>query len=226
VPLISIQTNVTDDAIRKCVAAAATDVFGSVGIRREHVTTVFRTVAAHDIFVGGTPLDEEVDRHIGFALIEVAMSATRGEPVRDALATALADAMGEEVDRGRLSIDFVAREAHDVFIGTQPLARSRSNQPSSPPSIVGGDLEGSLRRSLAAYWNDDQLLTCEHSDLLEDLRPMGTWDSLAIVELAVYLEIELDLSASLEMGEELVRAAFGEGATLADLLALVGRCSS
>lgn len=234
-PIIRITTNGTKE-VRDRVALAITGQLVALGMAESHISTLFQHATTDDLYEASLPLAQTAG-DVGFALVQVGMTAARPESVRDGIARAITEAFAPDVESGRVSIDFVPREAYDVYVGPQPMGRRPDPTPEqltgAPtvhlPSASGPVTEVKLRESLFALDWKPEVLTADGDVLLESLRPewMPTWDSLSAIGTAEGLETDLGLQrGSLERGQVDFREAFGATAKISDLAAYVMRRSA
>lgn len=204
-PKTLIRTNVGDPHARAKVAQAITDVFSDVGVADLHISTLFIPTDGTDLYVAGRTYDEAAGE-AGFALVEVMTSASRPEAFRQAMASAVTAAFDGHAVRTRVSIDFVAREGVDVYIGgramanagpaqvtdTPPIAPMPILSPSPAPSPSGEQVAGAvgvtetdIRQALVDLVWSPEAIDAPASTSLDDLHPdraLRSWDSLAGVE--------------------------------------------
>lgn len=227
-PVVRIDTNVTDRAVRRSVTQALSSVFLDLGLSREHITTIFQTLSDSDIYVADTPLSDEVGAGTGFALVRVGMSAARDDRVRRSLAAAVTAGFDGAVERRRVAVDFVDREARDVYIADVPLARrdtaAAGSGPGAPWTGPVGLAGADVRQALIALGWPESLHDARADTRLGDVAPahLGEWDSLAAASTAAGLEESLGMRfGSLDTSTQGFRTAFGPDATLNDLLVFV-----
>ena len=224
-PVIRINTNIEDIEIRKLLAKAGADVFRSLGLRPEHITTLFTGTSGFDLFISDTAF-EEVHAGEKYLLATVAMGSHRGPETRAQLARAYTDAVTGIVAAPNVSVDFVVRDSGDVYVGGVPLglasATTQTRRVHADQRV--DDLDDGLRRLLAAHWE------IGHSDwipatlLAELCRSEVSWDSIEKNSLAITIMSNLTLSQGLDLGQESVWRAFDDEATYADLLEVVRGC--
>lgn len=229
-PIIRITTNVANEA-RNRVATAITNDLKGLGMVESHIATLFQTATTDDLYEGSQTLTETAGA-VGFALVQVGMTASRSDAERGTIATSITEAFDPDVESHRVSIDFIAREPFDVFVGPQAMGRRRSlieagaGLPARTYGPVDPVSEAQVREALFALDWKPEILSEPPDTVLETLRPlwMGTWDSLMAISTAEGLEGELGLAErTLERGQADFRTAFGATATVADLAAYVSR---
>lgn len=229
-PIVRITTNATKD-VRDRVAFAITGEFLTLDIVESHIATLFQTATTDDLYEASRPLSQTAG-DVGFALVQVGMTASRPDAVRDGIARAIADAFAPEIDPTRVSIDFMPREAYDVYVGAQAMGRRRAPAPENPGVAQATQTspadspvtEVELREALFALDWKSEVLTADGDTLLEALLPewMRSWDSLAAIGTAEGLESELNLPrGTLERGQVEFSQAFGADARIRDLAAYV-----
>jgi hypothetical protein len=229
-PIILITTTVEDPNERSRVAQAITKQFVATGMAVAHVTTFFTPCTTDQLYVGAEPLSA-VASHAGFALVQVGMSASRPESFRASLAGAITEAFSGSVARTRVSIDFVAREANDVYIGSRAVQRSRPDVVEQEPGVVDQDQPAGrevgaeeVRRALRTLDWSEQILDVNDSTPLSNLFPdfLGEWDSQAAFATADGLIDVLGLQENLfDRGQQAFADALGSEARLADLISYV-----
>lgn len=230
-PLFRIDTNATKDVCDR-VALAITDELLALGMVESHIATLFRRGNDRRPYEASRPL-AETSGDVGFVLVQVGMTAARPDAVRVLVARAIADAFAPDVEPSWVSIDFVPREAYDVYVGAQPMGRRPDHAPENlavaheaqtPPARGPVTEDESARHSLRS--TAVEVLTADSGTLLELLLPewMRTWDSLAAIGTAEGLESELNLPCgTLERGQVDFRQAFGAEASVRNLAAYVAR---
>jgi hypothetical protein len=247
VPVIRITTNTSREA-RDRVAAAITRELMSLGMIESHIATLFQGATTDDLYEGSLTLSRTAGP-VGFALVQVGMTDARPDSVRDSLARSITTAFGPDVDPHRVSVDFVAREPYDVYVGGQamgrrpvradpaaagaapvvPMPRVEVVDPQPAVDAPAGDgpiSETELREALFAVGWKPEILEVPSDTLLEAVRPawMTTWDSLAAIGVAESLESEFGLAErTFERGQVEFRVAFGDTARITDLAAYVAR---
>lgn len=233
-PIIRITTNVTKE-VRDRVALAITGELLALDMVESHIATLFQSATTNDLYEASRPLAHTAG-DIGFALVQVGMTAARPDAVRNGIAQAIADAFAPDVKPDRVSIDFVPREAYDVYVGWQPMGRRPDSKTKQVPGAQDAQLprpcgpvtEVELRETLFALDWKPEVLTVDGDTLLESLIPewMRTWDSLAAIGTAEGLETELGLPrGTLEQGQVDFRQAFGANAEIGDLATYIARRS-
>lgn len=219
-PIIRVTTNVTRQARAK-LARAGTDVFRSLGLTDEHITTVIDTVSGDDLFVAGDTFEERYG-DARFVLATVFLGSKRGTDVRERLARALTQAVDGVVARNNVSVDFVIRDAGDVYIGGVALGSAAFDASLLPREQVdGAEVDQRLRILLNQVWKVGSTVWAATTPLAALRCDTIEWDSVAAIELAVTITNNLGLTSDLDVGEEEVRTGLGYEATYADLLDLV-----
>lgn len=223
-PIAQIRTNLSNTEDHRRLAKAGTEVFSSLGLRHEHITTTFIHVSSAEIFVADRTFEEAYGDE-KFVLVSVAMGSKRGTDVRARLAQAYTDAVAGIVDRLNVAVDFVVRDPGDIYVGGVVVGLATAADLRVGEGQGTADLDQRLRRVLTKHWNiiDDEW---QPQTLLAELRPPDLeWDSLEVATLAVVVENNLGLARGLDIGEEEIREAFGDDAAYADLLQLVESCA-
>ena len=227
-PIIRITTNAPAEA-RDRVAAAIAEELGALGMIESHIATLFQEASTDDLYEGRRTLTESAGP-VGFALVQVGMTAARPDDVRSRIAASIAAAFSPDVEADRVSTDFVAREAHDVYVGPQAMGRrpGRSADTGEPIARVEAPTapisEAKVRDALFVLDWQPEVLSAPGDTCLESLRPawMTNWSSLMAISTAEGLEEELDLAGrTLERGQADFARAFGANATIADLATYV-----
>lgn len=224
-PIARIFTNIHDKEDRRLLAKASADVFRSLDVRPEHITTLFIPMLGSDLFVADRTFEEAYGDE-NFVLVSVAMGSKRGPEVRARLAEAYADAVAGIVAKHNVAIDFTIRDTGDVFVGGVALGRATADigRLTRAGGVQSTDLDGRLRRLLARHWAMSGTDWAPSTPLAALRGEEAEWDSLEVAALAVVIETNLDLERDLDTGEEEIRTAFGDEATYRDLLTLVETC--
>lgn len=224
-PIIRILTNLSDTEDRRLLARAGAHVFGSLGLRNEHITTIFTATSGADLFVAEKTF-KELHGDEKFIVATVSMGSKRDADVRAELAIAYTHAVAGIVARHNVSVDFAVRDGGDVYVGGVALGTATTQLASiSSDRGEASDLDARLRALLAKHWSVGSS-AWDPSTPLAALRDDETeWDSLEGAVLAAVIETNLALALDLDIGEEAIRKAFGDDATYADLLALMERCT-
>jgi hypothetical protein len=226
-PIVRIFTNLSEAEHLHKVAKAGAEVFRSLGVRDEHITTTITHSSGDDLFVADKTFAQ---LHGGefFLLASVSMGSKRSADVRDQLARAYTEAVSGLIARNNVSVDFIVRDGGDVYVGGFALGSAIAHRarPGHPKAVTHRELDEALRILLAKEWNVGHT-GWDPSTPLTALRDESVeWDSLEVAGLAVLIETNLSLAHDLDTGEYEIRKAFGLEATYADLLALVESCST
>ena len=224
-PVIRISTNIEDTENRSLLAKAGADVFRSLGLRSEHITTVFIGISGRDLFIADTSF-EDVYAEEKFLLATVDMGSHRGPETRSQLARAYTEAVSGFVAPHNVSVDFTARDPGDVYVGgvALGLASATTRTHRVPEGRRDDDLDDRLRQLLAAHW-EIELTDWDPSTLLAELcHDEISWDSIEKNSLAITITSNLTLDQGLDLGQESVWRAFDDEATYADLLEVVRSC--
>src|ERR1700722_15031095 len=122
-PITRVITNLTDFEHHRSIARVATEVFSSLGLSDEHITTTVTAITGENLFVGtNTFADTFGEDH--FAHITVSLGSQRGTDVRSRLATAFTMALRAVVAPSTVGVDFTVREGGDVYVGGIAMGRA------------------------------------------------------------------------------------------------------
>ena len=152
-PMTRISTNLRGAEHRRRLAQASTEVFRELGLRDEHITTVFSDLDRNDVFVADRSFGERF-ADSNFVLATVYLGSHRRVGVRANLARALVDAVDGHVAPSDVCAEFVVRDGADVYVGGVSLGSATANQDSPTTVGEGGrDLDQRLRFLLDKTWN-------------------------------------------------------------------------